>query len=132
MAVNLWTMQKVQKVLDESNGNYESTAARKSHSDCSEKKITPKCVGEIQAVIDNDSSKLIMSTVRDMGVSEFLIRQVSEMETFSKELTCRKTNQSTFILKWAYIILQSHNMLWVFSLLFIILLYCYLFSVIFV
>ena len=36
-------------------------------------KRTHEFISEIQALIDNDSSKLIRSIVRDVGVSEFLI-----------------------------------------------------------
>ena len=58
-------MQRIWKELDESNSNYEDNSS-------SNKKRTPKFVGEIQAMIDNNPSKLI----RSMVVSEFLIRQV--------------------------------------------------------
>ena len=44
--------------------------------DHSDKKRTPKFVGEIQAPIENDHSKLIRSIVRNMEVSKFLIRPV--------------------------------------------------------
>ena len=42
--------------------------------DHSDKKRTPKFVGEIQATIENDPSKLIRSIFRNMEVSEFLMR----------------------------------------------------------
>ena len=51
------TMQNLWKELDESNGDYEGTAAWKSHSDRPDKKRTPEFVAEIQAMIDNDSFK---------------------------------------------------------------------------
>ena len=61
---------------DESNGDYEGTAAWKPHSDSSDKKRTPEFVGEIQAMIDSDFNQSIRSIIRDMEVYEFLIRQV--------------------------------------------------------
>ena len=54
-----------------SNSDYEGMADG-TFTDCSDKKRTPKFVGETQAMVDNNLSKLIRST----GVSEFLIRQV--------------------------------------------------------
>ena len=56
LGVNLSTMQRIQKEMGESNGDYEDTAAQKSHSDHSEKKKPPKFVGEIQAMTNNDPS----------------------------------------------------------------------------
>ena len=47
-------MQKIEKVFDESNGDYEDTVARKVHSDRSDKNETPEFVGEIKVQIDND------------------------------------------------------------------------------
>ena len=76
LGVTLMTVQKIWKELDESNGAYEVTEAWKSHSYYSGKKRTAKFFDEIQAMIDNNPSKLISSIVRNMGVSEFLIRQV--------------------------------------------------------
>ena len=38
LSVNLKTMQRIQKELDESTGDYEGTAAQKPHSNCSDKK----------------------------------------------------------------------------------------------
>ena len=60
-------MTRIRKELDVSNGDYKGTAARKSHSDYCDKKRTPKSVGEIQAMIDNDLNKSIS---RDIGMSE--------------------------------------------------------------
>ena len=51
-------------------------AAQKPHSDCSDNKRTLKFLGEIQAMIDNNPSKSIRSTARNIRVSEFLIRQI--------------------------------------------------------
>ena len=55
--------------LVESNGDYEGTAARKTHFDRSDKKRIPQFVAEIQATIDNIPGKSIRSIARDMGVS---------------------------------------------------------------
>ena len=66
--------------FDESSGDYEDMAARKSHSDSSDEKRSPKLVDEIQAMIDNNPSKLIRPIARDMEVSEFLIRQVVQID----------------------------------------------------
>ena len=69
-------MLKIRKVLDEFNNNYEGIAAQKIHSNCSDKKRTPDFYGEIQAMNDNDPSKCIRLNAKDMGVSEFLFKQV--------------------------------------------------------
>ena len=45
-------------------------------TDFSEEKRTPKFIGEILAMIDNDPSKSIKSLAKDMGMSELLIKQV--------------------------------------------------------
>ena len=66
-------MQRIRKGLNESNGDYEGTAAKNSHSD---EKRTSEFVGEIQARMNNDPSKLIRSIARDMGVCDFFIWQV--------------------------------------------------------
>ena len=71
LRVNLRTIQRIQKVLDESNGNYEGTAAQKPHSD--EKKKTLPNLLEIQ--INKNPNMSIRFTARDMGVSEFPILQ---------------------------------------------------------
>ena len=76
LGINRRTVQRIRKELEESNGDYEGTAARKLPSNRSDKKRTPEFVGEIQTMIGNDPSKSIRSIARDMGVSEFLIRQV--------------------------------------------------------
>ena len=69
------------KRLGKSNGDYKCMASQKPQSKCSDKKKkkkkrTPKFIGEIQAIIDNDPSKSIRYIARDMRVSKFLIRQV--------------------------------------------------------
>ena len=51
-------------------------AARKPHSNRSDKNSTPEFVREILATIDNDPCKSIKCIASDMGVSEFLIKQV--------------------------------------------------------
>ena len=76
LGINLRTVQRIRKEFDESNGDYEGTAARKPHSDRSDKKRTPEFVAAIQAIIDKNPSQSIRSIARNMGVSEFLIRQV--------------------------------------------------------
>ena len=43
--VNLWTMQRIQKELGESIGDYEGTATQKLHFDHSNEKRTPGFVG---------------------------------------------------------------------------------------
>ena len=50
--------------------------AQKPHSDHSDKKRTQEFLPEIQAMIKNNPSKSIGSIVRNMGMSEFLIRQI--------------------------------------------------------
>ena len=58
------------------NGDYEDTVTQKSHSDRSDKKRTPKFLGKIQNMIDNNPSKSIMSIASDIGAFKFLIRLV--------------------------------------------------------
>ena len=65
-------MQGIRKELDKSNSDYKSMAEWKAHSHHSNKKRTEFAV-ETQPVIDNNPS---WSRARDMGVSEFLFRQV--------------------------------------------------------
>ena len=60
--------------LDEPAGDYEHMGFWKPHSDRSGEKRT-EFVGKFLAMFDNDPSKSIRSIARDMGVSEFLIRQ---------------------------------------------------------
>ena len=74
LGVNLGIVEKIPKELDESNGDYEGMTVLKPHSDRSDNKTTLEYLGEIQAMIDNDPSKSIRSTLRDMEMSEFLIR----------------------------------------------------------
>lgn len=50
-------------MLDELNGDYESTSVWKTHSD---KKRTPEFVVEIQSMIENDLSKSIRSIAREV------------------------------------------------------------------
>ena len=80
--INLRTVQRIQKDLDEFNGDYESTATWKSYSGFSDKKKTPGFVGEIQSMIDNDPTETI---ARHMVVSKILIRQVmyEDIRSFS-------------------------------------------------
>ena len=81
LSVNLRTVQRILKDLDESNSNYKYSNLEASL--WLFKKRT-KFIGGIQAMIDNDPSKLIRCIPRDMGVSEFLIRKVvhEDIETF--------------------------------------------------
>ena len=74
--VNLRTVQRIRKEFGESNSDYEGTVVRKPTSGRSDKKRTLEFVDEVQAMIDNDPSKSIKSTTKDIGVFEFLIRQV--------------------------------------------------------
>ena len=76
LGVNMRTMQRIWKEMDEFNGCYENMLVEKSHFDRSDKKITPGFVCKIQSMIDNDHRKLIRSIAGDMGASELLIRQV--------------------------------------------------------
>ena len=69
-------MERIRKELNDSIGNYESTAARNIHSDYSDEKETTEFVDEIQAMTDNDPSK----SIRIMGMPEFLIRQLVHKE----------------------------------------------------
>ena len=76
LGVNLRTVQKIWKELEESNDDYEDIAGWKLHTDSSDKKRIPEFVCKIQAMTDNDPSKTIRYIARDMRVSEFLIRLV--------------------------------------------------------
>ena len=69
-------MLKIWKELDEFNGDYESTTARKPHSYRSDKKRTLEFDGKIKGMIDNDPIKSVRSVALDMRVSAFLTRQV--------------------------------------------------------
>ena len=51
-------------------------AAHIPNSDSSDEKRTPEFVFEVQAINYNDFSKSIRSKASDMGVYEFLIKQV--------------------------------------------------------
>ena len=88
MDLSLGSVKKIRKELNESNGDYEGTAAQKPHSVRSEKKRALKFLGETQVMIDNDHSKSIRSLARNMGVSELLIRQVEheDIQYFSYEM----------------------------------------------
>ena len=70
--VNLRTVQRIQKDLDESIGDYKGMAVRKPYFGRSDKKITPELVAEIQALIAIDPGLSIMSIARDMGRASFL------------------------------------------------------------
>ena len=76
------------EIVLESNVDYEGAAARITHSARSDKKKTPEFVGEIKTMIDNDSSKSMTGIYRDMGVSEFHIRQTvhEEIRYFSYKM----------------------------------------------
>lgn len=126
LGVNLRTVQRIRKDFDESNGDYEGAAARKTHSARSDKKRTPEFVGEIQAMIDNDPSKSMRSIARDTGVSEFLIRQTvhEDIRYFSYKMRKgqflsqamkdkRKARAAKLLNKLKHPLLP--NMLWVFS-----------------
>ena len=64
LGVNLRTVQKIRKELDESNGDYEGRAARKPHCDRSNMKRTAGFLGEIEGMIDNYFSGSIRSISR--------------------------------------------------------------------
>ena len=81
-SVNMRTMPKVLKELNKSYGDNEGIAAWKPYSYHSDQKRTPEFVYEIQAMTENDPSKSIRFTARDMGVSEFLIWQAMHEETW--------------------------------------------------
>ena len=70
LGINLRTLLMIRKELD------EGTTVRKPHSDRSDKKSSLEIVGDIPAMTDNDPSKSIRSIVKDLRVSEFLIRWV--------------------------------------------------------
>ena len=91
-------MKKIQKDLEVSNVDYESTAARKPHSDRSIKGSIHKFLGEF----DNDPRKTIRSIARNM--SEFLSRLVAyenicyfsyRLWTKMRKRSCRKAFQQT-------------------------------------
>ena len=85
-------MQRIRKELTESNGDYEGTAVWNLHSDRSDKKIILEFVGEIQAKIDSYPCKSIRSIASDIGVSEFLIRQVVYKDILYFSYKMRKGN----------------------------------------
>ena len=64
-------VHRIWKELDVLNGDYEGslTLIRKE---------TPEFIGEIEAMIDNDLSKLLRFIYREMGVSELPIRPVED------------------------------------------------------
>ena len=90
-------MQNIGKKLDESNDYYKDTAAQKPHLDHSDKKRTPKILGKIQAMINNNPRKTIRSRARDMEESEFLIRQV--MPEYIQSFSYKMKKKSIFITK---------------------------------
>ena len=69
LAINPRTVHWIRELLDEPNGDYKDIVAQKPHSNLSDTIRTPKFLGEIQAMIDNDPIKCL----RDMSISEFLI-----------------------------------------------------------
>ena len=71
LAANPTALPRIRKELDDSNGDYEYMKA-----DRFGKKRTSKFDGEILAMINNDPRKSTKSIASDMGVSDFLIRQV--------------------------------------------------------
>ena len=88
LGINLRTVQKIWKELDEFNSNYKITAAQKPHSDL---KGTSEFVGETQAIIHEDPSKSIKSKVRDMEVYEFLIRLIVHEDIWYFSYKMRKS-----------------------------------------
>ena len=73
--MKLRTVETIRKELGESKSYYEGTVARKLHSDCSDKKRTPKFVAENEAIIDNDLNKSVRFTTRDTTVYKVFIRR---------------------------------------------------------
>ena len=65
LGVNPRKVQGIRKEFGESNGDYEGTAARETHSAHSDKKIIPEFVGEIKTTIDNDPTESIRAIARD-------------------------------------------------------------------
>ena len=61
LGVNLRTVQRIPKELDESSSDYEDTVVLKSHSDRPDKKRNPEFVGEIHTMIPNDPSESVQS-----------------------------------------------------------------------
>ena len=125
LAVNQRTVQKIQKDLDESNSDYEGTAAWKPYTDSSDQMRIPGFVSEIQTGIDKYPSKWIRLITRYIDVSEFDIRLVMhedicffpmgwERDNFlSQAMKNKKKNYTTNILDKVKLPLQP-NMLWVF------------------
>ena len=62
----------------------------RSLTDCSDKKRTTEFVGEIHIMIDNDPNKSVRSITKDMGESEFLIRQVVHKDRWYFSYKIRK------------------------------------------
>ena len=54
--VSIWRLQIIRKEFGESNGDYEGTAARETHSALSDEKRTPEFVGKVKTMTDNDPS----------------------------------------------------------------------------
>ena len=75
LAVTLRTVQRIRKILNEFNDDYEGMAVWKPHSDRSDRKRTSDFVGKIQAMIDKDPRRIIDSIATDVGVP-FCIRQI--------------------------------------------------------
>ena len=69
-------MQRIWKELDECSCDLEDTPARKPRSHRPYIKRTLEFFGEIQTMIDNYFCKSVRSIAKDIGISEFLIRQV--------------------------------------------------------
>ena len=67
-------MQRIRKELNESNSDYEGTAARKPHWSFWWETLV--FVDEIPTMIDNGSSMSIRYIARDMELFAFFIRQV--------------------------------------------------------
>ena len=74
--VNLKTVRRIQKDLDDSYRDYECRVVWQPHSNRSDKKRSPQFVGEIPVIIDNNPSKSINPIPINLGDSELLIRQI--------------------------------------------------------
>ena len=66
LGVNLRTVQRIRKELDESIDDDKGTVSRKPDCNRPDQKIT-EFVSKIHAMIDNDPSKSIMSITRHMS-----------------------------------------------------------------
>ena len=84
LGVNLRTVPRIQKELDDSNVDYVGRVGWKIYFGYSDKKRNPEFVGKILAIIDKSARFIALNT----RVSEFFIRQVvhENIQYFSNKM----------------------------------------------